>query len=102
VEKLTIEVDCTAFRAIEMERHGHGSDATIAFRLDSGDVVILGPDHPLARTGADQSPRLSIRHGLEAELSRPVYYELAHIALEEEGHPPGFWSSGLFFALGEP
>ena len=46
-EKLDIDVDCTAFRAIAMSREGQGRDQRIAFQLDSGDAVILGPDHPL-------------------------------------------------------
>src|SRR3954447_3382345 len=96
VEKLDIEVESTAFRAIEMSSEGQGKQRTIAFRLDSGDAVILGPEHPLTTT---PSPRLLIRHGLEAELSRPVYYELAEIALAEDHEPPGVWSNDAFFAL---
>src|SRR3954470_15623560 len=96
VEKLEIEVESTAFRAIDMSSEGEGKDRTIAFKLDSGDAVILGPDHPLTLS---PSPRLAVRHGLEAELSRPVYYELAEIALAEGHQPPGVWSNGAFFAL---
>src|SRR5438270_3792040 len=47
VEKLEIDVESTAFRAIEMTSEGEGRTRTIAFRLDSGDAVILGPEHPL-------------------------------------------------------
>ncbi len=47
VEKLDIDVDSTAFRAVEMNSEGEGRSRRIAFRLDSGDVVILGEDHPL-------------------------------------------------------
>src|SRR3954451_18993753 len=73
-EKLDIEVESTAFRAIEMSREGEGRDQRLAFRLDSGDAVILGPDHPLriVETPAGPSPRLLVRHGLEAELTRSV------------------------------
>jgi len=46
------------------------------------------------------SPRVLVRHGLEAELSRPVFYELAEIALGEGSEPPGVWSGGFFFPLG--
>ena len=101
VEKLDIEVERTAFRAVEMRAEGEGHDRRIAFKLDSGDAVILGPDHPLqiVATEGGPSPRLSIRHGLEAELSRPVYYELAQLALAHD--PPGVWSNGIFFALDE-
>lgn len=99
VEKLEIDVDSTAFRAIEMRVEGEGRDRRIAFRLDSGDAVILGPDHPLSVIGTGQgpSPRILVRHGLEAELVRPVYYELAELALAED--PPGVWSDGAFFRL---
>lgn len=96
VEKLFIEVETTAFRAIEMESDGTGKERRIALRLDSGDALILGTAHPLTML---PTPRVLIRHGLEAELSKPVYYELADLALEEANDPPGLWSDGVFFAL---
>jgi hypothetical protein len=101
VEKLTIAVEATAFRAVEMECEGHGRERRIALRLDSGDAVIVGKDHPLwvANAPHGASPRVAVRHGLEAELARPVYYELAEIALAEGSDPPGVWSDGSFFAL---
>ena len=73
----------TAFRATRNASEGEGRDQRIAFALDSGDAVILGPEHPLriVETEAGPSPRLLVRHGLEAELARPVYYELAELAL---------------------
>lgn len=101
VEKLEIEVEATAFRAIEMQSEGEGRDRRIAFRLDSGDAVILGPEHPLTivEAGNGPSPRLLVRHGLEAELTRSVYYELAELALADDQETPGVWSDGAFFAL---
>ena len=104
VELLEIDVEATAFRAVEMESEGEGERRKLAFRLDSGDAVILGPDHPL-RIVPDEhglSPRILVRHGLEAELARPVYYELAELALAEGGRPPGVWSNGAFFELEAP
>ena len=101
VEKLSIEVEVTAFRAIAMTSEGEGDKRRIAFELDSGDAVILGADHPLS-IGTDAhgpSPRLAVRHGLEALIARPLYYELAEIALAEDNDPPGVWSEGAFFAL---
>ncbi|HEX6661348.1 MAG TPA: DUF1285 domain-containing protein [Sphingomicrobium sp.] len=101
VEKLEIEVEATAFRAVEMSSEGQGPARRIAFRLDSGDAVILGPDHPLAivETERGPSPRLLVRHGLEAELTRAVYYELAELALAEGNQPAGIWSDGAFFPM---
>ena len=39
-----------------------------------------------------------MRGGLEALITRPVFYELAEIALSE-GDPAGIWSEGAFFAF---
>ena len=50
-----------------------------------------------ARTG--RIPISAVRPGLEALVARPVYYELAEIALAEGAEPPGVWSGGAFFAL---
>lgn len=101
VEKLSIEVETTAFRAISVRSDGEGPARRLAFSLDSGDAVILGRDHPLTivTTQSGPSPRLAVRHGLEAELARPVYYELAELALAEGNDPPGLWSDGQFFPL---
>jgi hypothetical protein len=102
VEKLDIDVECTPFRAIEMESEGEGRDRRVAFRLDSGDIVFADSDHPLriVDTADGPSPRILVRHGLEAELARGVYYELAEFALAEGAEPPGLWSCGTFFTLG--
>jgi uncharacterized protein len=100
-EKLAIAVEATAFRALTMTMEGEREQRRIAFALDSGDGVIAGPDHPLTvvDTPEGPSPRLAVRHGLEAELSRALYYELAEIALAEGHRPLGIWSDGAFFAL---
>lgn len=101
VEKLDIDVEATAFRAVEMRVEGEGLGQRIAFRLDSGDAVILGPEHPLriVETANGPSPRMLVRHGLEAEITRALYYELAELALAGGGDPPGVWSDGAFFPL---
>ena len=101
VEKLSILVDVTAFRAIAMTSEGEGKSRNIAFELDSGDAVILGPEHPLTviEDVHGPSPRIAVRHGLEALIARPLYYDLAVIALAEGHDPPGVWSDGAFFAL---
>lgn len=98
VEMLEIDVEATAFRAIGMSSEGSGKSRRIALTLDSGDALILGSRHPLnAPTVDGAAPRVLVRHGLEAELARPVYYELAEIALAEGAD--GIWSDGTFFPL---
>ncbi len=101
VEKLAIDVETTAFRATQMTMSGEHELRQIGLALDSGDAVIVGKSHPLTvvETGDGPSPRVAVRHGLEAELARPLYYELAEIALAEGHAPPGVWSDGVFFKL---
>ena len=46
-------------------------------------------------------PYLHVRGQLWAKLARPVYYEMAELALAENPEAPGLWSNGSFFVLGE-
>lgn len=100
-EKLTIDVEVTPFRATQMTMAGKATERRIGLTLDSGDALIVGSQHPLTvvETADGLSPRVAVRFGLEAELSRPLYYELAEIALDEGHDPPGIWSDGQFFPL---
>lgn len=101
-QKLSIVVDDVPFVAVEMESKGSGAERTLAFRLNTDHLVVAGADHPL-RFGADKpQPYLQVRSGLEAVLARPVYYQLAELALEEEADPIGIWSSGQFFPMAAP
>lgn len=98
-QKLSIEVEDAPFVAVELESQGSDADRTLAFRLNTDHLVVAGPDHPL-RFGADKpQPYLQVRRGLEAVLARPVYYELAELALNEDADPVGIWSAGIFFPM---
>jgi hypothetical protein len=100
-EKLDIEVEDAPFVAVEVRCEGGGRDRMLAFRLNTGDLVVAGPDHGLRFEQNEDGPRpyLCVRRGLEALVARPVYYELAEIALAEGEDPPGLWSGGAFFPL---
>jgi hypothetical protein len=98
VEKLSIQVEDAPFVAVELKSEGEGRERTLAFRLNTGDVVIAGPDHRL-RFDQGPHPYLEVRAGLDALVARPVYYELAELALAEAAELPGLWSGGEFFAL---
>ncbi|MEP7221049.1 MAG: DUF1285 domain-containing protein [Novosphingobium sp.] len=78
-EMLSIAVDDAAFIAVDMIRQG---DA-LAFRLNTDDTVIAGPDHPLTARGDPDVPAiyLAVRHGCEARLNRSTYGQLAELAL---------------------
>lgn len=100
-EKLDIAVDDAPFVAVEVKSEGTGDARRLAFRLNTDDIVIAGPDHPLhfAMTADGPHPYLRVRGGLEALIGRSIYYELAELALDEGATPPGLWSDGAFFAF---
>ncbi len=101
VEKLDIDVDDAPFVAFELKSEGEGRSRALAFRLNTGDVVLAGPDHRLRFEEKEDGPHpyLHVRGGLEALIARPLYYELAEIALSEDAVPPGLWGGGVFFPL---
>ena len=97
-EKLDIAVEDAPFVAVELKSEGEGESRSRAFRLNTGELVVAGPDHRL-RFAAGPHPYVEVRKGLDALVARPVYYELAEIALAEGAAPPGVWSEGAFFPL---
>ncbi|WP_373491000.1 DUF1285 domain-containing protein [Parasphingorhabdus sp.] len=98
-QKLGIVVEDAPFIAVELESEGSGSDRTLAFRLNTDHLVVAGAKHPLRFGAVKPQPYLQVRRGLEALLSRPVYYQLAELALEEDADPVGIWSAGIFFPM---
>ena len=101
VEKLDIAVEDAPFVAVEMKSEGEQETRNLAFRLNTGELVVAGDEHRLRfETGEDgPHPCLEVRAGLDALIARPLYYELVELALAEGGPRPGLWSGGTFFAL---
>lgn len=101
VEKLSIEVEDAPFVAVEMKSEGEARQRELAFRLNTGEIVLAGPDHPIRFEVKPDGPHpyLHVRGGLEALVARSVYYELASIAIAEGHSPPGVWSRGRFFSM---
>jgi hypothetical protein len=99
VEKLDIDVEDAPFLAVEMKSESEGRERRLAFRLNTGDLVVAGPEHRLRFAAGEEGPHpyLQVRRGLEALVARSVYYELAELALAEGATPPGLWSGGAFF-----
>ncbi len=99
VEKLAIEVEDAAFIATDCVRAG---DA-LAFRLNTDELVIAGPEHPLRAAGSAEIPALylHVRRGCEARLNRSTWAQLAEIALAEGAESNGWrvTSRGMEFAL---
>ncbi len=107
-EQGRIEVEDVPFLAVEMRSEGEGRDRVVAFRTNLDEWVTAGAAHPL-RLGsfgvsATQVPYVTVRDGLEARLTRPVFYELIELAEPMEEDPESdelaVWSGGRRFPLG--
>jgi hypothetical protein len=101
VERLTIDVEDAPFVAVELKSEGEGRGRSLAFRLNTGDLVVAGEHHPLRFQNAQDGPHpyIEVRKRLDALVARSVYYELAELALAEGADRPGLWSGGVFFPL---
>lgn len=103
VERVEIEVEDAPFLAVSMERTGEGESQMLTFLTNVGDEIRAGADRPIRveedATSGEPSPYVRVRGGLEALIARPVFYELADLAVERDGML-GVWSGGGFFPLG--
>ena len=107
-EKVIVHVEEAPFIAVRVDRAGEpGPDQTLAFLTNLDDVTLAGPDAPIRvetdpETG-EPSPYVLVRGRLEAKLARPVFYELAEMAVEapDASGMLGVWSQGAFFPIGQ-
>lgn len=93
-QRHAIAVEDAAFVAVDVVK----AEGALAFRLNTDDTVVAGPDHPLISRGPRDTPALylAVRHGCEARLNRSTYQQLAELA------DPADWtvtSQGLKFVL---
>lgn len=103
VEKMKIVVEDAPFLAVRVDREGEA----LVFLTNVGDRVEAGPDHQL-RVEIDPEteeprPYLHVRRGLEARLTRAVFYELVELAQRRptpDGEVLGVMSNGVWFPLG--
>ena len=103
VEKLKITVEDAPFVAVRVDQVG----GALKFMTNVGDEVTAGPDNAIrveidAETG-EPRPYLHVRRGLEALISRPVFYELAEMARERQtpdGPVLAVESNGVWFPVG--
>jgi len=96
-EKMAIQVADVPFIATDLDVRGSGKDTELLFTTNVGDYVMAGAgNHVVMR---DERPYLHIRNGLEARLTRNVYYRLIEHGIEEAGHLY-VYSQGQPFDLG--
>ncbi len=96
-EMLDIAVEDAPFVAVGVKSEGKARDRQLAFQLNTGDVLIAGPDNAISLRGG--TPYLHVRAGLEARIDRASWYQLADWAIEEGSDPPALWSRGTRFVL---
>lgn len=106
-ERGRVMVEDVPFVAVAVAPEGEGRGQRLIFRTNLDEIVTAGAQHPLRiETAADGTPApyILVRPGLEAKLSRPVFYELVELGREEpiDGEIQfGVWSEGMFFRLGD-
>ncbi len=107
-EICNVEVEDVPFLAVELFFSGAGREQIISLRSNVDEIVSVDNDHPLyvidhPETG-EPSPYLVMRNGIEARLTRAVFYELVSMGVEEPVDGAlffGVWSRGSFFPLGK-
>jgi uncharacterized protein len=106
VEKVPIEVEGIPFVAVEMKRRRSGERQVLTFRTNVDDIVTADAEHPIGFQPGKLGgfvPYVAVRDGLAARLARPIYYELAALAVEVDGpENAGVWSGGAFFPFPSP
>jgi hypothetical protein len=110
VEKMRITVEDAPFVAVRMDqvRDAEGR-LVLRFLTNVGDVVDAGPDN-LIRVETDPEsgeprPYVHVRRGLEALVSRPVFYEVVELAEPrdlEGGETLCVESGGAWFPIAPP
>ncbi|WP_296677612.1 DUF1285 domain-containing protein [Novosphingobium sp.] len=92
-EKQSITVEDAAFIATDVT----ATDGALAFRLNSDDTVIAGPDHPLMARGDAETPALylAVRSGTEARINRSTWLQLVELS----GDDLTVSSQGAVFSL---
>jgi len=107
-ERARILVEDSPFLAVELDVAGAGQTQVLSFRTNMDEIVVADEAHPL-RVATDPStaaprPYILVRDGLEARLTRPVFYQLVDLGREERVGGAtrfGVWSKNEFFPLGE-
>jgi hypothetical protein len=110
VEKLKIAVEDAPFIATRVDRLADKEGRPVLrFTTNVGDEVDAGPNCAIRveSGGAHGEPRpyVHVRRGLEALIARPVFYELAELAVERDfpgGPMMAVESSGTWFPMGLP
>ena len=93
VEKARVDVEDAPFVIVQMQVDGAGPERTITLTTNMAESVTASAEHPLVFRPGRQTeplPYVAIRDGLEALVSRSVYYDLMEL-VEELPHAGEPW-----------
>jgi len=115
-EKGEIIVEDVPFQAVEMNVQGENEYQILSFRTNIDEIIIAGHTHSIRiETNPitdEPSPYIMVRDGLEARLTRAVFYQMVDLGVEmivetAQGENIlkeqvfGVWSSRQFFQIGK-
>ena len=115
-EKGEIIVEDVPFQAVEMNVQGEDESQILSFRTNIDEIIIAGHTHSIRiETNPitdEPSPYIMVRDGLEARLTRAVFYQMVDLGVEmivETAQEKdifkeqvfGVWSSRQFFQIGK-
>ena len=106
VEDCLVEVEDVPFIINRVQVLNKGGEQIIIFKTNLGDKIELGKYHPLwmreKKYSGELIPYVLINKGIEARVSRNVYYDLVeHLERVKKGNKKieGITSNKLFFPL---
>lgn len=103
-EKVIVHVQDAHFLVTRVDQVKTSMGPSIAVTTNVGDLVVIGPDHPLTVTTGlktdEPRPYVTIRGRLQARILRAPFYELVGWGQEHEGRLE-IVSQGLSFSLGD-
>jgi uncharacterized protein len=107
-ERGAVDVEDVPFVAVEMWWRDCAGRPCLTFRTNTDEIVTADADHPirvhLDPVTGEPRPYLTVRPGLEARMTRAVFYELVALAEAERvggREVMGVWSEGMFFPIDE-
>lgn len=106
-ERVSIEVEDCPFVATVLDVQGEGDARRLQFTLNTGETVIADAEHAIRvgeQANAQPHPTLHVRDGLEALISRNVFYQLVALATVQrgaQGEHLVLRSAGEDFVLGD-
>jgi hypothetical protein len=115
-EKGEIIVEDVPFQAVEMNVQGENEYQILSFRTNIDEIIIAGHTHSIRieinPITDEPSPYIMVRDGLEARLTRAVFYQMVDLGVEmivetAQGENIlkeqvfGVWSSRQFFQIGK-